>query len=177
MHVKLTNGQPDQFPYSIGQFRRDNSGTSFPKVIPDTILRRWGVFPVEELPKPAYTPLVQNLVLDAMPHKEVIRLKTEEDATDPITGEVDQEQVGQPIYGNRWFVGYTVENKPQDVAEATVRTKRDSLLAQTDWVVVMHTEKGTNIPMEWEIYRQALRDITDHVNFPHLQEADWPVKP
>lgn len=26
-------------------------------------------------------------------------------------------------------------------------------------------------------YRQALRDITDHVNFPYLNDADWPVKP
>jgi len=26
-------------------------------------------------------------------------------------------------------------------------------------------------------YRQALRDITDHSNWPNLQEADWPVKP
>jgi hypothetical protein len=25
--------------------------------------------------------------------------------------------------------------------------------------------------------RQALRDITDHVSFPHLQDADWPAKP
>lgn len=177
MYVKITNDQPVEFPYTIGQFRRDNPETSFPKHIPDTMLKRHLVHPVIELSKPAYDPLVQDLVMDDMPHKEVIRLKTEEDATDPITGEVDQEQVGQPIYGNRWFVGYTVENKPLDVAQAAVRSKRDNLLAQTDWVVVMHTEKGTNIPMEWEIYRQALRDITNHVNFPYLAEDDWPVKP
>jgi hypothetical protein len=29
----------------------------------------------------------------------------------------------------------------------------------------------------WGTYRQALRDITGHVNFPYLTEADWPVKP
>jgi hypothetical protein len=27
------------------------------------------------------------------------------------------------------------------------------------------------------VYRQALRDITDHVNFPYLADEDWPVKP
>jgi hypothetical protein len=64
-----------------------------------------------------------------------------------------------------------------DQAAASVRTQRDSLLAECDWVVVMHTEKGTNIPLEWEIYRQALRDLTTHANFPYLEEADWPVKP
>lgn len=61
-------------------------------------------------------------------------------------------------------------------AEKT-REKRNTLLAETDWVVVFHTERGTNIPLEWETYRQDLRDITGHVNFPYLKEGDWPVKP
>jgi len=26
-------------------------------------------------------------------------------------------------------------------------------------------------------YRQALRDITDHANFPNLQDTDWPETP
>ena len=26
-------------------------------------------------------------------------------------------------------------------------------------------------------YRQALRDITTHSNWPHLEEDDWPTKP
>ena len=171
MHVKLTNGQPDQFPYSVGQFRRDNPQTSFPKVIPDTILRRHGVFPVEELGKPAYDPLVQTLNRDAMPHKEVIRLKTEEDATDPITGEVDQAQVGKPIYGNKWLVGYTVENKPQDQAESAIRNKRDQLLAETDWMAL----SDVTMPTEMQSYRQALRDITGQAGFPY--SVTWPTKP
>jgi hypothetical protein len=58
-----------------------------------------------------------------------------------------------------------------------VRNTRNKLLADTDWIVIMHTEKGTNIPATVEIYRQALRDITDHANFPHLAEDDWPTKP
>jgi hypothetical protein len=29
----------------------------------------------------------------------------------------------------------------------------------------------------WVDYRQALRDITNHVNFPYLADEDWPVKP
>lgn len=171
MHVKLTNGQPSQFPYSVGQFRRDNPQTSFPKVIPDTILRRNGVFPVEELAKPAFDPLVQTLNRDAMPHKEVIRLKTEEDATDPITGEVDQTQVGQPIYGNRWLIGYTAENKPLDQAQDAVRNQRNRLLSDTDWMAL---SDNTMTPA-WASYRQALRDITDQTGFPY--SVNWPTKP
>jgi hypothetical protein len=30
---------------------------------------------------------------------------------------------------------------------------------------------------EMATYRQALRDITGHANFPYLEDADWPVKP
>ena len=26
-------------------------------------------------------------------------------------------------------------------------------------------------------YRQALRDITAHADFPYLVDSDWPVKP
>ena len=171
MFVKITNGQPDQFPYSVGQFRRDNPQTSFPKVIPDEIMRRYGVFPVEEIAKPAFDPLVQTLKRDDMPHKEVIRLKTEEDATDPITGEVDQSQVGQPIYGNKWLIGYTVENKPQDQAEEAVRNKRNKLIADTDWMAL---SDNTMTP-EWATYRQALRDITAQAGFPY--SVIWPTKP
>ena len=171
MYVKLTNGQPSQFPYSVGQFRRDNPQTSFPKVIPDTILRRHGVFPVEEITPPTFDPLVQDVIRDAMPHKEVIRLKTEEDATDPITGEVDQAQVGQPIYGNKWLIGYTVENRPQDQAEDAVRNRRNSLIADTDWMAL---SDNTMTP-EWSTYRQALRDITNQEGFPYA--VVWPTQP
>ena len=171
MHVKLTNGQPSQFPYTVGQFRRDNPQTSFPKNIPVEIMRRHGMFPVEELTKPVFDPLVQTLVRDEMPHKEVIRLKTEEDATDPITGEVDRAQVGEPIYGNKWLIGYPVEDKPQDQAEEAIRSKRNGLIADTDWMAL----SDNTMSPAWASYRQALRDITDQAGFPYAVE--WPTKP
>ena len=169
--VKTSNGQVEQFPYTLGDLRRDNPQTSFPKNIPIEIARRNGVFPVEELAKPDCNPLVQTLNRDAMPHKEVIRLKTEEDATDPITGEVDHAQVGKPIYGNKWLVGYTAENKPQDQAESAVRNKRDQLLKETDWMAL----SDVTMSSEMTYYRQALRDITDQTGFPY--SVVWPTKP
>jgi len=53
------------------------------------------------------------------------------------------------------------------------RTKRDGLLAGTDYFAL--TDVTMNPAMT--TYRQALRDITDHVDFPYLTDADWPVKP
>jgi hypothetical protein len=135
------------------------------------MLKRHLVHPVIELSKPAYEPLVQNLVMGDMPHKEVIRLTTEEDATNHITGEVDQSQVGQPIHGNRWFIGYTVVNKPQDQAEAAVRNHRDQLLQATDWQALSDNTMGEAMTT----YRQALRDVPDQGGFPF--SVVWPTKP
>jgi hypothetical protein len=62
-----------------------------------------------------------------------------------------------------------------EAAPKFVRATRDALLAESDWIVIMHTERGTNIPAEWEIYRQSLRDITAQPGFPH--NVTWPTKP
>ena len=56
-----------------------------------------------------------------------------------------------------------------------LRTIRDKKLAETDWVVTMHKELGTNIPAAWKTYRQALRDITDSAT--SLDDVTWPEKP
>jgi len=58
-------------------------------------------------------------------------------------------------------------------AASTVRTQRDKLLSETDWMALSDVTMTT----EMEAYRQALRDITSHENFPNLSEEDWPVKP
>jgi hypothetical protein len=145
MHLKLTNGQPEK--YSIGQLRRDNPNTSFPKNPTDQLLADWSVYPYTRPNLPEYDPLTANVV----------------------DGSFEQDT------GGNWVLPYVVENKPHDVAERNIRSRRDTLLSETDWVVVMHTEKGTNIPLEWELYRQQLRDITGQEGFPY--SVVWPTKP
>jgi hypothetical protein len=114
--VKITNGEVEQFPYTLGNLRRDNPQTSFPKQIPSAIFEGYGVYSVTESDRPSYDNLVQRLVR------------------------------GTPVYSDSWNVGYTAENLPQDQAEANVRNSRDSLLADTDWMalsdVTMSTEMG-----------------------------------
>ena len=56
-----------------------------------------------------------------------------------------------------------------------VREVRNQKLAETDWVVTMHKELGTNIPTALKTYRQALRDITDSAT--SLDDVTWPEKP
>jgi len=55
--------------------------------------------------------------------------------------------------------------------------KRADLLTETDWYVIRATETATEVPADIVTYRQALRDITTHTNWPNLSEEDWPVKP
>ena len=56
-----------------------------------------------------------------------------------------------------------------------LRVERNAKLAETDWLITMHKELGTNIPAAWKTYRQALRDITDDAT--SLDDVTWPEKP
>ena len=61
-----------------------------------------------------------------------------------------------------------------DRAAAEIRTERDAKLTESDWTQV------ADAPVDqaaWATYRQALRDIPTHANFPYLQKTDWPTKP
>lgn len=53
------------------------------------------------------------------------------------------------------------------------RATRDSKLAETDFYAL----SDVTMSEEMATYRQALRDITSHANWPNLEEADWPTKP
>ena len=72
-----------------------------------------------------------------------------------------------------------IKNKYDELVAAEplnqVREVRNQKLAETDWVVTMHKELGTNIPTAMKTYRQALRDITDSAT--SLDDVTWPEKP
>lgn len=52
------------------------------------------------------------------------------------------------------------------------RTKRNKLLADSDWTQVADAPVDQSA---WATYRQALRDITEQNGFPN--EVTWPVEP
>lgn len=55
-----------------------------------------------------------------------------------------------------------------------VREKRNALLAESDWTQITD---ATVDKTAWATYRQSLRDITTHSNFPNLEDSDWPTAP
>ena len=77
------------------------------------------------------------------------------------------------------------ENEQTAKLAAFQRANRDRLLAETDWMVVKAAETGVALASDWKAYRQALRDLPTHSNWPNLKslgpdgsdDNDWPIKP
>lgn len=153
MYVKITSGAVDTYPYNVGQLRRDNPNTSFPKKISDDMLESYGVYTVVYTDVPSIDDRTQKA-----------------------------EQASSPsLIDGAWTVGWTTSSKTAEETQAwdnrvasSNRGKRDGLLAESDWTQVADAPVDATA---WATYRQALRDITSHANFPNLNEADWPVKP
>tara|TARA_A100001388_G_C28733140_1_gene482619 strand:- start:254 stop:535 length:282 start_codon:yes stop_codon:yes gene_type:complete len=55
-----------------------------------------------------------------------------------------------------------------------VRGKRNSLLAECDWIVTKASETGVAVSNEWKTYRQALRDVPTQSDPDNIT---WPTKP
>lgn len=62
-------------------------------------------------------------------------------------------------------------------AEREARILRNKRLSRTDWTQMPDAPFSEEQKAEWRLYRQALRDLTSHKNWPNLQDVDWPVKP
>jgi hypothetical protein len=151
MHIKLTNGQPEK--YTIGQLRRDNPQVSFPKSIPDATLAEYDVYPLTPTETPEYNRMTQNVTEGTPALVDGVWTQVW-DVTDASPEEVEQ--------------------RTEDQARS-VRSERDRLLQETDWIVIKAYERNENIPAAWEVYRQALRDITLQEGFPF--KVTWPDKP
>lgn len=152
MFVKITNGQVAAYPYTVGQLRRDNPNTSFPKNVPEATMAAFGMFPVGYEAAPAYDPMTHRIE-----HSNLPLLKDGKWVLTKTVVALTAEQIAD-----------------RDAAKAKeVRNRRNELLAETDYLALT----DTTMTLEMTQYRQALRDITSHANFPYLSEADWPVKP
>ena len=153
MYVFAPNPTVETFPYSIGNLRRDNPSTSFPRNPSDELLAQWNVFPVVAQDPPTFNAATQDL-----------------------------NQTNPTLTNNKWLQTWAVTAASSDeiaqrttAKEVEIRAERDRLIAETDWVVVMAKETGTNIATAMKTYRQALRDLPSADGFPHTMT--WPTKP
>lgn len=159
MYVLAPNQTVEIFPYSIGDLRRDNPSTSFPRNPSADLLAAWNVFPVVERSAPSFDYATENC-----------------------------NQVNPTLENGKWVMTWEVTNaSAEEIAERTaartveVRQERNTKLLLTDWRVVYEMERaaidglGVQYPLVWAEYRQALRDITTQDGFPH--NVIWPQEP
>ena len=64
-----------------------------------------------------------------------------------------------------------------EAKSSDVRTTRNKLLSESDWTQMNDSPLDTAGKTAWATYRQELRDLSDHANWPHLADEDWPTKP
>ncbi len=85
--------------------------------------------------------------------------------------------VSSPSQRHRWHVPTEVwvEIRPDaDELWATVRFKRDNLIAETDWRATRSVVEKRRLHPAWAAYQQALRDITLQ---PDPANISWPEPP
>jgi len=70
---------------------------------------------------------------------------------------------------------YEAPSTPDSVYWSKLRSRRNRLLAATDWEIVRHKELGTNVPAALKTYRQELRDLPANTSDP--ANPVWPTNP
>ena len=154
---------------SQGQLRKENPNMSMPKVWGANVFDALNVDPVLRAPKPtdgigAYQSVCRNGVvqdsnsnwIEAWQIADMFADTTEDGVT---TTKAEHEAEYQARLDS-------------DAAERN-RSQRDRLIGETDW----WASSDLTMTSEQTEYRQALRDISSHANWPHLDWSDWPTKP
>ena len=159
-YVKLVDDAPSEWPLSDARIRHDNPLVSFPAEMNNLDVSSYGFGRFSFADRPEYDSEYQNC-----------------DEVTPVLSNGVYVQTWQVSdkYSAEERVAYD-EQKEADRLDALPekhRMMRDLLLADTDW----WASSDLTMTAEQTAYRQALRDITTHANWPDLGEADWPVKP
>jgi len=152
---------------SQGEWRSAFKNMSLPRVWTSNVCDAMNIDPVLASPA-ATTSAYQTSVRDGV----------EQDSE----GNWVEKYVARDMFADTTEDGVTTTKAAHEAAyQATLdanvatsnRATRDSKLAETDW----HGMSDVTMSSEMTTYRQALRDITAHENWPNLEDADWPTKP
>jgi len=152
-----------------GEIRQLNSNRSFPRVWDADVCADLKIDPVFAAPKPApsgtYTQVSRNgVVQDAS--SNWVEAWVEQDMFADTT-----DKDGVKTTKAKHEKAYQARLDAN--AAASVRSTRDTKIAASDHMGL----SDNTMADDWKTYRQALRDITSHANFPDLETEDWPTKP
>lgn len=162
---------------SQGQIRRDNPNISLPRVWNANVCEALGIDPVLASPKPSttgdYKVVVRNGVEQDANGNWVYAWTERDMFADTTETVVAEDGTESTVTTTKAEHEAAYQAKLDAEAGASVRTQRDAKLAETDFYGL----SDVTMSAEMTTYRQALRDITSHANFPYLAEDDWPTKP
>jgi hypothetical protein len=153
MYVLAPNQAVETFPYSIGDLRRDNPNTSFPRNPSNALLADWSVFPVINQEPPSINPATQNL-----------------------------NQINPTLVDGQWLQTWQITDAtPEQIAERTeskaaeVRADRNKRLADCDWTQLADSPLDPDGKLAWQLYRETLRMVPEQPGFPW--DVQWPPEP
>lgn len=153
-----SEGNVVKYPYTIADFIFENPFTKpsngnlsvIYQGTEDQVSNKYDVLLVEEDPRPDYDSITQTLQKD------------------------------EPKYiDGKFVVKYIITSKAQSEIDEYYKNLnlsiRNSLLKGSDWTQVQDSPLTDSQKLDYQSYRQQLRDITKKPSFPILQDSDWPV--
>ena len=147
-----------------GEIRRENPNMSLPRVWNSNVCDALDIDPVLAAPQPS-----------AGQYQTVQRNGAVQDAN----GNWVQAWQVVDMFSDDAELGTKAEQEAAyqatldaQVAESN-RTTRNTKLSETDFYAL----SDVTMSAEMTTYRQALRDLPDHANWPNLNDEDWPTKP
>ena len=151
MYLKVS-GSTITYPYSVQNLKNENPNTSFPTILPDSLLESFNIYQVE----------MKNSGYDNDDSKDVT-------------------EVTPTLSGSIYIQTYTISdadtetiNKRREIKWSEVRSGRDSLLSESDWTQFNDSPISGSTLTDWQTYRQSLRDITNQSD-PY--DITWPNIP
>ena len=150
-----------------GEWRKEYSNTSFPVVWGTEVLNYLKLDPILKSP-PATTTAYQTSVRDGV----------EQDSN----GNWVEKYVARDMFADTTEDGVTTTKAEHEKAyqltldaatAAGHRDSRNAKLKETD----VYGLSDVTMSSAMKTYRQALRDLPTHKNWPNLKDADWPTKP
>ena len=147
LYLKAIDNVVEKYPYSLGQLRKDNPNTSFPKQPSLASLAEFDMYPVTEV-----TPTLAD-------GEKLVKVWT------------------PTLVSGHWILPHQAVAKTtedlateSEVAWDNLREQRNKLLGETDF----HALSDVNMPGEMTTYRQALRDLPKTVD---INNIIYPEKP
>jgi hypothetical protein len=136
LYLKAINDQVEKYPYSLGQLRKDNSNTSFPKQPSLLELSEFDVYPVTEV-----TPILTD-------SEKLVKVWV------------------PTLISGHWILPHKAVQKTEEDLEielnvkfSNLREQRNKLLVETDFYGLT----DVTVTDEMTSYRQTLRDLPSHV--------------